>query len=812
MKTRLFLLAALLLTSFRPAPAGGDTGFEAARLNSVAANPPGVSLTLSLPSGRTQFHQGEVIPLTAVFASSLPKAYQFNTGPGDREIPWNSDAFQVDDPAGAVDPLAAYYAHEFPEAYSGGGPHFQALTAQPVSIPYTLNEWLRFDAPGRYRVYLTSGRVVDADWKWRGSFRLQGRATTSSAVDLEILPADPALDAQTLQQALPLFNEEGFNPRTQIARQAAVRAIRFLGTPDAARAMVARYGYPTDYEQGNYFSYRQTRLGLFGFPRPSLVIQEMERRLADPDFCVFNDFLYDLAQAQFFSAYPQAPALPAPTDPVRDRERQKLLRRRLDARTALTDLDLTLLAAAVPGKQGKARAVSLYTLLQMDYAHQDAAEHRDLARELTPIFDDLTLEEQNNLLGDFFWPLLRGPDVLPLLRRLYARPSPGLEPGTAQGNDEIQRYSLALRRLTDLSPAEGRALLLAEIKSPHPRIDVPTLCSLPDRTLPDLDAVLATKLEDYLQEHKGDWKTPSRLVERYATQAILPRVKAAYGDEGEKWGSDIQSDLLAYFLRTDHAYGVKELGKALAARTGSLHYRYILSGVAALLPGPDPDLERLASGHLHDPDPEVVVDAVKTLGSYGSAAAEAPLWARMREWHQQWAGKAERITPGSGQLEYVLASALATAPGWLANRTKLQALENLCVTPGARGNVAEFLRQWAGPVRISFEETRGEWSVAQYGDLSSLTALESKLAQFPRGTQFRLSSWAFSNRAQQMKAFRQLKPFLEKRGKRLGEEPFPAHWLLLVGDIIHDHLAGSGQEQIAGHVAGQAARAVRARA
>jgi hypothetical protein len=85
--------------------------------------------------------------------------------------------------------------------------------------------------------------------------------------------------------------------------------------------------------------------------------------------------------------------------------------------------------------------------------------------------------------------------------------------------------------------------------------------------------------------------------------------------------------------------------RTLASRTGSFHYRYILSGVAALIPGPDPDVERLAISHLHDPDPEVIADAVRTLGTYGSRAAEAPLWARMREWHQQWAGKAEQMEP-----------------------------------------------------------------------------------------------------------------------------------------------------------------------
>ena len=111
----------------------------------MAADPPGVSLTWSLPPGRTQFRQGEVIPLTAAFASRRPGAYRLNAGPGlsdpgDRELPWNSDTFQVDNTTGAVDPLTIYYAHELGWGFSGAGPQFQDLEAQPVLVPYTLNE------------------------------------------------------------------------------------------------------------------------------------------------------------------------------------------------------------------------------------------------------------------------------------------------------------------------------------------------------------------------------------------------------------------------------------------------------------------------------------------------------------------------------------------------------------------------------------------------------------------------------------------------------------------------------------------------
>lgn len=427
MKNRLSLLALLLLVCLRPASAGIAPDFEAARLTAVAANPPGVSLTLSLPPGRTQFRQGEVIPLTATFVSRLPKAYRLNAGPGlsgsgDRELPWNSDTFQVDNTTGAVDPLTIYYVHELGWGFSGGGPQFQDLEAQPVLIPYTLNEWLRFDAPGHYRVYLTSGRIIKAGGPRQVPFLFHGRAMASNAVDLEVLPRDPIQDAQTLKQALPLFNADGFDSRVQQAKEAAVRAVRFLGTPDAVRAMVARYGQFTDYRQLNYFAYRQTRLGLFGFPQPSVVVQEMGRRLADPDFPVFSIFLEDLAQTQLFAAYPQPLPPYNVADPEQNRIRQRSLGLRRDALAALTEQNRGRLAAAVLTKQGKAQAISLYTLRGADYAHPDTVEYKVVERALVPAFDDLTLEEQNNRDTPLLEAAFHGdPKVIALLLQYGAK-------------------------------------------------------------------------------------------------------------------------------------------------------------------------------------------------------------------------------------------------------------------------------------------------------------------------------------------------------------------------------------------------------
>lgn len=115
-------------------PAHADAAFDAARAGAVAASPAGVSVTLTVAGGKTVFHRGEIIPLTAAFAASVPGRYDLNTDPGSRDLLWNSDAFYCDSP-NATDPLRVYYDHEFGMGYSGPGPRFEPLIAFSRKAP-----------------------------------------------------------------------------------------------------------------------------------------------------------------------------------------------------------------------------------------------------------------------------------------------------------------------------------------------------------------------------------------------------------------------------------------------------------------------------------------------------------------------------------------------------------------------------------------------------------------------------------------------------------------------------------------------------
>src|SRR5262249_11521887 len=132
-----------------------------------------------------------------------------------------------------------------------------------------------------------------------------------------------------------------------------------------------------------------------------------------------------------------------------------------------------------------------------------------------------------------------------------------------------------------------------------------------------------------------------------------------------------------YFLRVAPAYGAQEVAATLRNRQDTGCYRSLLND----LDDKFAPAQQTALDALHDPDLEVVQNAVLALGHWGSAEAEAPLWARLERFHQEWAGRAGelRITPGkespgaqAKSLEEALVAAIAQGNSWGCPPDKLE--------------------------------------------------------------------------------------------------------------------------------------------
>jgi len=729
----------------------------------AAKNPPGIHLGLRVKGGRTRFHIGEVIPLEAAFSDSAPGGYRVNIDPGNRDLPWSSDAFVVDLPAEAPDPLAPLYDGSHGMGYDGPGPQWRELSGAPVAVSLDLNQWRRFDRPGIYRLYLTCARIASRKRDEHG-IALDGPPVTSDILQIEILPDDPAWAVQTLQQALPLFTEAR-SANNQEARMAASRVLRFLGTPEAERAILNRYATLSQFDFWNSRVYYEGRLGLFGSGHRDVVAQAMQAKIDDPDFPIAEYFLYDLAQLQTLIAYSE----PMPPYPQADPAKAVIWRKTVAARQAAQQAFLQAARAhlqqVIGAKRGLAHARSLMTLAEPYSASRESRQRRQaVAADLVAAFDELPSDQQSALLQDTAWPEIRTPRLLPAIRRLYESPTATESTYTAE-----EQRGLALRRLLDLVPVEGRHLLLTEIQRPHLRLPVEILMALPDTRLPQLDSALVTNLEN--DRDDNEIGKIAVLIQRYASSSIVDRVRAVYETSPGRWACAIQAPLLAYLLRADPGYGAAAVRKALAARQETGCYRTLLSDIAApsgaASPYLPPALQTIAIEALDDPDPAVRSDAAKTLGAHGSPAAEAVLWQHLRKWVRTHREAQKAAYLSSDTPEGSIAQALATAPAWLIDRRQMAELRRLCdivVPPGAME------RSGAPQIYADTTTAHGKqesWRVEQY-QMTSRTALKDKLAQFPRGTTFRLMvdpTWSADR--QNAALFTDLTTFLQKRGMHL---------------------------------------------
>lgn len=749
----------LLVIALAMTVAGQETKQQAtpsAPVKSSAAqkNSLGLSFTIRFKDGKSQFKPGEIIRLELAFASSQPHAYRLDSATYDRGGRLEIDAFHLTPEDVAADPLYDYF-HNTPFGFMGGGLRgTPELESKPYLITAELNEWFRFDKPGKYRLYVMSGRIskVTPDGRMFGG---ENVPATSNAVEFEILPEDPAWSKQKLQEATALLdsgkNDEG--------RRAACRTLRFLDTAAATREMARRFRGTDSACEFEYY------IGLVGTPHRALAVEEMEKMLAEPEFPVTSSFISALSHLRYFLENP-APLAPYPNG---DKEREKLwqaeMQKRRDAHQQIVKNNLEQLSLTVPTKLKEAKAISLGTLLDYKgaYTNGKGASARDelLSSALMNVFYDLPGDRQYSILA-YRWKQIESPEMLPLLRQIYEKPSPT--------NEELR--DIALKRIYELAPDEGRQLIFKEIQSGHPRVRAKTLMLLPDQTLPELDETLAAQIEN-------DIDTYSALVARYATRSILPRIQAAYADRIGKWACRIQTSLLTYFLRIDPNYGVEMLEKALASRNKAKDSRCYPSQLIELKGeyGTE-EVKRVALAHLNDPQAEVMMSAAVFISRYGSQVDKQSLWNTLERWHERYNGHEEAVRAelkkddsyiDAAMVEIELTRALARGHGWLISADDLKRLQQLCVGKQCKDEVASIINQADDrtiSLSFSFTDDNLESStIAQYNPMS-IPELKEKLIQFPEGTTF---TWSSANgdekRAEEL--FTDLRAYLKEHGMKL---------------------------------------------
>jgi len=517
----------------------------------------------------------------------------------------------------------------------------------------------------------------------------------------------------------------------------------------------------------------------------------MERRLMEPDQIVSGGYLGALAHLAYSLGRKETFPAEWPKEEKEVKAFYKAWGNRMEAIKEIQFKYAERLLSSLAHKQGKARAISAYTLLghflsepfqtwqnesteprRADGINQETI--KKLASEIMGLFDALPPPIQMGLLRHH-WKQIAHPAMAPALRRILDdRNEKPVNEHSYLVND---LRAQALRRLYELSPDEGRKLILEEMQLPNTRAGFSTLRVLAEKTLPEMDETLVENLDKARSGGRDAADLYSSLIERYATASVLPRVRAIYNDTAAARDCSYQSTLLAYFLRVDAAMGLDLIKQAIAGRgPGNPQcYASTLTGVANLRG--HPELEAIAIDRLDDPDPKVVAGAASMLGRYGSPDAEGPLWRRLEKWIQDWKERAEELTkkykhdhPNIWHREagYELRRALFYSPAWLPDREKLDKLRQAHFGKEELKDFNRLAGELTDNIQITFSEGDGGWGnarVAHY-ECNSLPVLTEKLRQFPEGVTFLWKSYG-QDPASAEQVFSELKTFLEGKGMKL---------------------------------------------
>jgi hypothetical protein len=698
--------------------------------SAASAQAPGpVTLTLRLADNRRQFRPGEIIRFELTFESTIPRRFVADGATYDRSGRLTIDEFRLAPIQLVTDPMLDYFATV--RGYIGGGLRSMGpLGEKPFTVTLELNDWFRFDTPGTFTLAVRSSRVSDETQRTTTSPSIL--PVESNAITFEVLPRDPRWEDAELRRALQLLSE----PRGRDSRDGC-RILRFLGTRAAVDEMIRRFA-----DEDCQFDFNA---GMFVAPDRAHVVDRLEAGLRASEQPVTETYLRTLAT---LSVYAKQPALrPAQTADAKGRlNAGGELSRRPELVQAELERYAKILASALPLKTATARAVSAaeyaaYLRRESAFAKgyggtgsltatpRGSAASAAARQQLVAAFPALPELRQRRVL-EYEWGTVAGTGMLPVLR------------GLADGSGTLA--DLALRRLYELAPEEGRPRILAAISQPYAGATLKTLGALPDAVLPELDGDIARRIELNITD------IGMALLYRYASPAVAPRMLQRLGGAIGRLACIPQTYALAYFLHAAPQEGPALLDRAFTSRDGTGCYQSVLHELARLRM--TPELEARAIAALDDEDLRVVQSAVALLGRFGSPAAVPALRSHFDGWQRQWRGRASELRynpalgganqPGATNagLESAYLRALGAGQGWLTDARDLSELRDFCVTDSCRTS-ADALLIPAGETAISIFRFDGEKDLlarlAQY-EFDSLATLGQKLSQYPAGTTFTL--------------------------------------------------------------------------
>jgi len=653
-------------------------------------------------TGQKTFHVGERIALKLTFTSPNDTQYAIAPWSNGRGGEFDFERFEVSPSAGWSDPLTTYFAQDFlREGHGWSWPLL--LKSKPVDIAIDLNQWVRFDDPGVYRVRVVSHRVSGVD------------GLESNVIELQIVPASAEWQDATLKGILPQLNSSG------AASEGAIAELRYLGTPAAIDVMTG------ELRERYTFIATECSMGLLGLPSSmrDLAIASLNRRLEEPDFPISPLFFRTVSLLHVSSG--------ATAESVRQQ------------RQAFDAVLWQILFSSISKKEPMARAETAQTLLGYGRNISTPEIKSEMASLLSASLLNLDDRSQIDDLRQH-WDLLRSPGIVPALQILVKRPTANYGDAALGPYSSEDLKSAAFKRWYELDPAGARNEILAQIGSAAPPLSSKALTFLPVEPLPQFESLWTeafVRSPDQLQRD-----ALGSLLVKFGTGAATSQMVLKLNQPPGPYSCMSRAMALAYLVRFSPEDARPLLKREIATSEAGCNY-YLLRWISEQATGRV--LNEVALEALNDADPSTVLDALGYLKSYGTKPDEEPIWDRYVKWTQKWSGKAdilERPEPEPGPCGEVcmgeeLGVTLISGQGWFADRTLISRVLHGCVGKRVCERLKDVARSAAPPYQVILPDTADpqgigvvqSYNVAQYAPMSR-DLLDAKINQYPSATNF----------------------------------------------------------------------------
>ncbi len=644
-----------------------------------AANPGDIGFVLRLTGNVSSFHLGEPIEFEISYASNAEQKYLTTSISPIPET--DSVTVRIDPAEGTLDPRSSRTCWGgFAASILSSGPRY--LTPKPITERADLTMWYRFQKSGHYSLTVTSRMVSRLDDLEQGSGR-EVLTLESNPIEFDILPPDPAWEAEVLQTILAQLDAAKYPGD----RATAIYRLALLETPDAARALVGLYLSSSDGERNSFSN------ALSQSSHLDVMIPPLEAALSDPAVSPSGvvDLLAQLKVRNQLGAIPMLSGDPASQEKLQTecKERRKLYDQ---YRTAENAVILSRIQHQAGGQQPAALYEAWWIIENQEAQDGHYASPAQASETLTQLRQSVLNaaeqlgSDQRTQFATSQWTILPREQLLPIIRNL------------ALGH----RFD-AEKLWCEGWPRDCSSEILSDALQPGTEIRSAHVLLVPESEHPEMDSALRELLAGPgILEISAQSQRTAALVLRAGTSALLPAVEDAISRliANHRSNSEADAYLVGYLFRLSPEKARGHLSEMLQdEKCGDQLFRLLNTARYS------DDLIPVAVKALNSSNLGAAAMAALFLGIHGSAQVEDALWQRLDSfwllWHDRRGELRNILVPGSSKselqsplLEQSLASALSHAANWKLSQPEVDRLRAGCLTQQCR-DIAD-RKTWMG--------------------------------------------------------------------------------------------------------------------